>query len=370
MPPGSSSSASRGGGPSGGRGGGGIGSARGGDHGDGTRGGATGRGAQGKGRGGGGIGSARGGDHGDGTRGGATGRGAQGQGRGGGVGGGADNTGGGAYNAGGGENNAGGGDNRQGTTDNQEGEKKEKEYVPREVWDTWGTHGLNALNWATDAVKNWASPGRMAIEEGMAADRVASAYDNERQSFMRSLGRYGLNPNSGRFASALRSMALGRASGISGARNQTRMNILDQDVKNKMGLMGPMLNLKSAVEDRKLRDVMQQRQIDADKWIAAKTGKDNRASAGMSAIGQIVGAIGIGKFLSDSRCKRNIQQIGTLPGDLPLYEFTYYDDPDNYYIGVIAQELQRTKPHLVGTLDSGYLTVDYEQLIEEIQEAA
>jgi hypothetical protein len=40
---------------------------------------------------------------------------------------------------------------------------------------------------------------------------------------------------------------------------------------------------------------------------------------------------------------------------------------DTEHVGVIAQDLQQVRPDLVGEKD-GYLTVDYEQLLQEVEE--
>ena len=124
---------------------------------------------------------------------------------------------------------------------------REMRRLGREQWDMYREHyetiarprmleGLAQLRGLSKEVENWASPGRLAMQEDAASDRVRTAYDNERRGLVNTLGRYGMNPGDGRFAGALRSLAMGSAQQQAGARNATRTAILDRDLTNRFNL--------------------------------------------------------------------------------------------------------------------------------------
>lgn len=77
-----------------------------------------------------------------------------------------------------------------------------------------------------------------------------------------------------------------------------------------------------------------------------------------SSLGSIGSALG---FFSDEKLKENIKPMGQENGH-NIYEFTYKDDPSKTkYIGVMAQEVQKTNPDAVSEV-SGYLAVDYSKI--------
>lgn len=61
-------------------------------------------------------------------------------------------------------------------------------------------------------------------------------------------------------------------------------------------------------------------------------------------------------YTSDARLKSNITRIGTHPRGVGLYHYTIDGREE---IGVLAQELMFVEPHLVVTMPSGYLAVNY-----------
>jgi len=65
---------------------------------------------------------------------------------------------------------------------------------------------------------------------------------------------------------------------------------------------------------------------------------------------------------SDRRLKSNIQQLGYVADDIPLYRFNYTYDEQTTYVGVIAQDLLETHPYAVYLSPDGYYMVDYEVL--------
>ena len=67
---------------------------------------------------------------------------------------------------------------------------------------------------------------------------------------------------------------------------------------------------------------------------------------------------GIGGFFSDRRLKRNITRIGELLNGIPVYLFQYISHAP-FYLGVMADEVQKIIPDAVKTGRFGFKSVDY-----------
>ena len=80
-------------------------------------------------------------------------------------------------------------------------------------------------------------------------------------------------------------------------------------------------------------------------------------------------------FASDPRLKTNVQPKGEFKG-VKFYTWEWNEEgkkvarPDQPKFGVMADELQKTHPHLVSKGKDGYLRVNYAQLSKELAEAA
>lgn len=61
---------------------------------------------------------------------------------------------------------------------------------------------------------------------------------------------------------------------------------------------------------------------------------------------------------SDSRLKRDIVSVGSLPNGLGLYSYRYIWS-ETTYVGVMAQEVELTHAQAVFRGEDGYLSVDY-----------
>ena len=64
---------------------------------------------------------------------------------------------------------------------------------------------------------------------------------------------------------------------------------------------------------------------------------------------------------SDTRLKTDIVCVGKLDNGLSLYRFRYLWS-DTFYVGVMAQEVERVVPDAVSRGDDGYLRVNYDRL--------
>ncbi len=78
----------------------------------------------------------------------------------------------------------------------------------------------------------------------------------------------------------------------------------------------------------------------------------------MNTTAQLTAAIA--SAASDIRLKENIKPVGKLDNGLTVYCFNFKGSNVSQ-IGLIAQEVQKTKPHAVIEGDDGYLRVDYKQ---------
>lgn len=89
----------------------------------------------------------------------------------------------------------------------------------------------------------------------------------------------------------------------------------------------------------------------------------NEANAGLwGGVGQVAGTgamlYALGAF-SDERLKENVVRVGTHPRGVGIYEYDLFGNRER---GVMAHEVLKVAPELVGVSPSGYLTVDYGRL--------
>ena len=82
-------------------------------------------------------------------------------------------------------------------------------------------------------------------------------------------------------------------------------------------------------------------------------------------------SLGATAYASDERLKTNVKPLGKEAG-INVYSWDWNDegkrvaDPAQPTVGVMAQELQATHPHLVSRADDGYLRVNYAGLVSEL----
>lgn len=76
---------------------------------------------------------------------------------------------------------------------------------------------------------------------------------------------------------------------------------------------------------------------------------------------------GIAGAFSDRRLKENIEQVGEENG-FPIYEFNYINDPDTRWVGVMAQDVEKTHPEAVFESE-GMKRVRYDMIGVEMRKA-
>ena len=84
----------------------------------------------------------------------------------------------------------------------------------------------------------------------------------------------------------------------------------------------------------------------------------SQANAQMQAIGSMASSA---MMLSDRRMKRDIKRVGTLDNGLPIYVFRYKAGGP-VQIGLMAQDVERVKPHAVGEIN-GVKHVNYGEAV-------
>ncbi len=90
----------------------------------------------------------------------------------------------------------------------------------------------------------------------------------------------------------------------------------------------------------------------------------SRLNAGSSILGNVLGLpIWGGKTDSDRRLKKDIKKVGKLDGHA-LYEYRYKGEPMRApkHLGVMAQEVEKSRPDAVSRGPDGMRRVDYGRL--------
>jgi len=104
----------------------------------------------------------------------------------------------------------------------------------------------------------------------------------------------------------------------------------------------------------------------ANSTVAANQAAAQNRGSMFGSLMNLGGQIG-GAYFSDKRLKDNIKHIGVENGH-NIYEFTYKQNPEQKFIGVIAQEVAGITPSAVVQIGE-YLAVDYGAIGVEFREA-
>jgi hypothetical protein len=140
----------------------------------------------------------------------------------------------------------------------------------------------------------------------------------------------------------------------------------------KVGSMYEDLAARTLQDQNRIYDQTRQAPLAAVEWLnAIGGGAGSLGGTGSNAVAQptpnpflqvatsLAGPIGQAMLgASDIRLKTDIQQIGNLTPDIPIYKFSYvWGGPE--YTGVMAQDVIKTRPDAVHMMDTGYYAVDY-----------
>ena len=234
-----------------------------------------------------------------------------------------------------------------------------QEEISRSLWEQYKQYGSPILSQLSGEATKPISEGAYAAETGRAGADVDQAYDRATTEFRGQLGRYGLNPGSGRFAGGLRSLALGRAADRAGAMSGARRNLRDRRRQLQFGTLSALSGqsgqalsgLSSAAggygaianRDARAYGAAQQRRGDRQSGLGALVGTGLTAAA---------------TFFSDRRLKDDMGTVGKLDSGIPVHIFRYKDSP-KVHMGVMADQAEKIRPEAVGRHKSGLAVVDY-----------
>ena len=82
-----------------------------------------------------------------------------------------------------------------------------------------------------------------------------------------------------------------------------------------------------------------QTSYEMDIFNAEQASKDALMSGAMN--------MGSSMMMCDIRVKRNLEHIGYYDDDIPCYAFQYVWDDENWFVGPVAQEVEKVHPELV-----------------------
>lgn len=245
----------------------------------------------------------------------------------------------------------------------------------------------------------WNTPARQEQDRARAGADVATAFNQQRKAALDTLGRFGVDPSTTRFAALDSTYRINQAAATASAETQaglgtelTGLGLTQQAINTGRGYAGDSSTLIGAGTQAGKSGISAANQTFATGSEAMGTpvqyaGLANQSRAGatsalnagfqnelgaaqfnqqndqnfMQGLGSIVGgALGVGKlFLSDRRLKTDVERIGVLDNGLPIYRFRYRGD-QTIYIGLMADEVEKVRPYAVGTTTSGYKAVDYD----------
>ena len=94
---------------------------------------------------------------------------------------------------------------------------------------------------------------------------------------------------------------------------------------------------------------------------AGGTSTSSQREGLLGAISGAASAVGSVAAASDMRLKENIVKIGEEPDGLGIYTYNYVWD-DEPQVGVMAQEVAELRPHALGPVIEGFMTVYYGKL--------
>ena len=162
--------------------------------------------------------------------------------------------------------------------------------------------------------------------------------------------------------------------------SEQRFEAAALDVKNMVGLTSEQLNQMwdrtdalldyawregENARDRLLRIFEAKLGYDIQRYQIGKEYKAAKINGVLGAVGTAIGAFAA---LSDIRLKENVIHVKDLTNGVGIYQWDWNDTAkemgidDQPTLGVIAQELMKTKPEAVQEGEDGYLRVNYDEV--------
>ena len=110
--------------------------------------------------------------------------------------------------------------------------------VARSQWGEYEKYGSPILADLAGEAMEGASSARYAERIGAAGADVTQAFATERDSMAREMGRYGVNPSSGRYVGTQRRMGLAEAGSKAGAMTRERRAVDDETYSRNLNVLG------------------------------------------------------------------------------------------------------------------------------------
>jgi hypothetical protein len=207
---------------------------------------------------------------------------------------------------------------------------------------------------------------RAGIAAGVAQRGLSDFTGNTSATMRGDAWNNGLKMSQADQASLLQSL-LGRGD-LAGNMTQMGQGAMDSAFANEAGLLG--LNssvaeltkadaqgqLDNSLAKFEYGDSRQQQALDnyynivGDKlWGSTSTGVENKKTQAspLSTAGSIIGGLGSLFKMCDVRTKDLIEVVGQTPEGHDLWRFTYKHDPDTEYVSPLAQDVAKTHPEAV-----------------------
>jgi len=230
-------------------------------------------------------------------------------------------------------------------------------------------------------------------EAGRANADVNQAFDNASASLVRNNARYGINPGSGAFESAMGDMYTQRALQAAGAQTTARTNYRNK-AENMVAIAGGMgqPNFTNGMNAGQASGAAGAGAVNASGAGAqgygmAQSGYNQGAGGAGNLYGQassnwrnnaiesakspgfdfasglITGAVKGFAGTSDRRLKRDIKRVGTTDSGLGVYTYKFQADGPTF-MGVMADEVEKIMPEAVfkRVIDGKYDAVNYAAL--------
>ena len=226
--------------------------------------------------------------------------------------------------------------------------------ISRQQWDQYQEFGAPLFNrLASDALEG-PSESEIGQRVTAAGTDVDQSFDQAEGQLQRNLGRYGVNPTSGRYAGSLRNLSLGRAASKAGAMTSARRGVEEDTFRRRLSVLNPGQGLAASAQ-RGLASAAAGQQGLAD--AAA-----DRQSQFWGGVGQLGGTLGAAYLLSDPEVKTDKKEVGRLHNGLAVYRYRYLGEPATH-IGVMADEVEEVNPSAVKRL-GGLRRVNYAKAVE------
>ena len=234
--------------------------------------------------------------------------------------------------------------------------------IAREQWDEYKRLGVPIQESLAAEASAPISESEYATNIGRAGADVDQAYDKAGTEFRSSLGRYGLNPGSGRFASGLRSLALGRAADKSGAMTGARGALQHRRDRLRHGVLAGLQGQAGQAQQGLASAAGGYGGIVNRAQQAQARAQQARGQSPRSGYRPVCWAPAWWRqqqcIFSDPRLKDDMGTVGKLDSGIPVHIFRYKDSP-RVHMGVMADEAEKIRPEAVGRHKSGLAVVDY-----------